>query len=134
MGQQQAAPTYRPRLLRDAILTVAVVILAFLAFDDITTDSATSFPAERLTLAVCATWCVGLAWRLLRERRRVIGVLSLGVVAIALWGQRDIGPGTVASWEPHYLAVVVSLGWFLFVAGILANQAWRGRPLPPALG
>ena len=42
------------RLLRDAVVTIAALLLVFAAFDDITTDNATSFPLEYTILAASA--------------------------------------------------------------------------------
>ena len=114
------------RELRDAVITVAVVVLAVLALDDITTDSARTFPLERSALAVCAVWFSVVAWRLWRHGHRVLGVLSFGLVTIGAVAQPTVGPGTVPM-QLGYLATVGALAWFLLVAGVLAVFAWRPR-------
>ena len=58
------------RVRRDALVTIAALLLGFAAFDDITTDTATSFPLEYTTLAVAAIWLVFIAVRLMRRRRQ----------------------------------------------------------------
>lgn len=114
------------RLVRDAVVTSALVVLAVLALDDITTDSARTFPLERTALAGCAIWFSVVAWRLWRQGHRVLGVLSFGLVTIGALVQPTIGPGTVPM-QLGYLATVGALAWFLLVAGVLAGFAWRPR-------
>ena len=50
--------------LLDGIVTLAAIFLTFLAFDDITTDNATSFRFEYTALVVCAAWASILTVRL----------------------------------------------------------------------
>ena len=114
------------RLLQEAVITVVVVVLAVLALDDITTDSALSFPLERTALAACAIWFVVVAWRFWRRGHRVLGMLSFGLVTIGALAQPTIGPGTVPT-QFAYLATVGALAWFLGVAGVLAAFAWRPK-------
>jgi len=95
------------------VLTLAIVALAFAALDDITADNATSFPVEYFCLLVSACWCLLLVARLARTKRVVLGGLSFLLLGVAIWGQRLIGPGTVPSWQPEYVATVSALCWFL---------------------
>ena len=117
------------RLVRDAVITLAMVVLAVLALDDITTDSAPSFPLERTALVACAVWFSVVAWRLWRQDHRVLGALSFGLVTILALAQPTIGPGTILTQLGYlgYLATVGALAWFLFVAGVLAAFARRAR-------
>ena len=85
--------TARRRLLRDAVVTIAALLLVFAAFDDITTDSATSFPLEYTILAASAVWLLFIAVRLMRRGHGLLGGISLLALASAVWGQRAIGPG-----------------------------------------
>jgi hypothetical protein len=114
------------RLVRDAVVTFALVVLAVLGLDDITTDSARTFPFERTALAGCAVWFSVVAWRLWRQRHRVLGVLSFGLVTIGALVHPTIGPGTVPM-ELGYLATVGAVAWLLLMAGGLAGFAWRSR-------
>ena len=101
-------------------LTLAAAVLAFLAFDDITTDSsATAFAVEYGGLLVCAVWCLVLAGRLLMIRSSALGIVSILMLAAAIWGQTGFGPGTVPSWQPEYVATVAALAWFLLLGGAL---------------
>lgn len=115
------------------VVTLAVVILAFLAFDDITTDNATSFTVEYFLLLAGAIWCLIVAVSLIGMRHFVLGGACVLVLAAAVWGQRSVGPGTIPSWQPGYVATVAALGWFLvlsvwlLVSGFTANR--RGRPM-----
>jgi sterol desaturase/sphingolipid hydroxylase (fatty acid hydroxylase superfamily) len=112
------------RLVRDAIVTVAVIFLAVAALDDITTDSAVSFLFERTALVGCALWFAVVAWRLWRSGHRVLGGLSFALVALGALMQPAVGPG-LAPTKFAYLATVGALAWFLVMAGTLAVFAWR---------
>lgn len=114
----------RGQLLRDAVLTVTAVMIAFAAFDDITTDTATTFAFEWLGLGVCAAWLLMVSWRLLRGEHRRLGSASVIALVVAAGAASTIRPGT----DPlrvEYLATIAGLVWFLGVAGILATRAWR---------
>ena len=119
-------------LIVRGIVTFATVVLAFLAFDDITTDNATSFTVEYACLVACAVWCLLLAVWLTQTRRFVLGGVSLLILGAAIWGQRSISPGTVPSWRPEYVATVSALGWFLVVSCCLVilgfKAGWSTRP------
>jgi hypothetical protein len=52
---------------RDAAITLAALLLAFAALDDITTDTATTFTVEWIALAVCGVWLAIVSWRVLRN-------------------------------------------------------------------
>jgi peptidoglycan/LPS O-acetylase OafA/YrhL len=114
-------------LLQQAGITVAVVLLAVAALDDITTDNATAFPLERIALVGCGVWFLLLASRLWRQRRRVLGMLSLTVLTGAALAQPMVGQGTAPTQLAYlaYLVTVAALAWFLVLAGILAGFAWR---------
>lgn len=116
------------RLMTDAFVTLAALLLAFLAFDDITTDNATDFSVEYLVLAACFLWLFVLAIRLIREHDVVLGATSLLVLAVGAWGQRAIGPRTVASLAPHYLATAAVFAWWFTLALVLLR---RGSSLLP---
>ena len=116
------------QLLRDAVITMAVVLFAFAAFDDITTDNATSFTFEYGGLAVCGVWLLVLAVRLIRDGRLALGGISLLALASAAWGQRAIGPGTVPGVGTNYLAVVGAFGWFAILSVTLLVMGWLAHP------
>ncbi len=113
-------------LLRQAGITVAVVLLAVAALDDITTDKATAFPLERTALVGCGLWFLLLASRLWREGHRTLGVLSLTFLTGAALAQPWVGQGIAPTQLAHlsYLVTVAALAWFLALAGILAGFAW----------
>jgi peptidoglycan/LPS O-acetylase OafA/YrhL len=114
----------RTRLLSYAAVTIGVVGLAVLALDDITTDNAASFFAERTALALCAGWFGLVAWRLVHDRHRIVGGLSFVLLALAVLVQPVVGPGMHPT-HFGYLATVGTLAWFVAVAAILALWAWR---------
>ena len=99
-----------------AAVTLAVVAGAFLAFDDITTDNATSFHAEYSFLRAGAIWCLIVAVSLIGMRHFALGGTCVFVLAAAVWGQRSVGPGTIPSWQPGYVATVAALVWFLVLS------------------
>jgi hypothetical protein len=113
----------RRQLLRDAVVTLAAVLLAFAAFDDITTDRDTDFTFEWGALSVCALWLALVSWRLLKSEPRWLGVISVTVlVAAAGTGSRIRANGP---FPVEYLTTIAGLLWFLGLAGFLAAQAWR---------
>jgi threonine/homoserine/homoserine lactone efflux protein len=50
------------------IVTAVAVILALLALDDITTDTASSFALERAMVVACGAWLAYMALRMWRRR------------------------------------------------------------------
>jgi hypothetical protein len=113
------------RLIIGGFATLVFWILAFAAFDDITTDNATSFKAEYFFLSICALWGLFLSTRLTLRGYRFLGILSGLMFAATVWGQRGIGPGTVPGWWPEYVATVTGLLWFLVLSGILVVMGFR---------
>src|SRR5512134_2571622 len=88
--------------LFDGWMTLAALVFAFAAFDDITTDHATSFRVEYTLLLGCAAWGAVLIGRLVRRGRRALASVCTALLLAVLWGQQSIGPGTRASVEPEY--------------------------------
>ncbi|HET8548927.1 MAG TPA: hypothetical protein VFL57_13015 [Bryobacteraceae bacterium] len=116
-GRRQEEKIIRPcSRLSLAVVTLAVVMLTFLAFDDITTGNQTGFTAEYSFLLAATLWCLVVAMCLIRTRHFVPGGTSVAVLVAAIWGQRSVGPGTVPGWEPEYVATVAALGWFLVLS------------------
>lgn len=124
LGSRAAANTF----LRDGVLSLVAVFLAFAAFDDITTDNATSFRVEYTFLAFCAAWFLAVAVRLLLAHHRVLGWISLGALGAAIFGLRGMAPGITPGLWLEYLATAGALVWFLALAIVLL---WLGRRLPP---
>ena len=121
----------RSTVRRDALVTLGAVGLAFAALDDITTDRSTgNFLPERILLAACAAWFAFVAARLIRERHRILGGLSLGVLALGAAVQPGVGPGQAPMWFKYfaYAATVGALAWFVVLAGLLTWLAWREKP------
>jgi len=100
------------------VISIIVLLLAWLALDDITTDNATgpqAFSFEYWILVICGVWFAGVAVWFLARGRLVLGILSLLAVALAV----------VSFWSlPHYYAPMslvnylglFSLAWFLALA------------------
>ena len=111
-----------------AAITFLAVLLAFAALDDITTDRDTSFAFERLALAGCAGWFLFVARQLWQRGQRLLGLVSVGLVALAAILHPAIGtvtaPTSSASLATFaYLSTFAALVWFLLMAGMLAGAA-----------
>jgi hypothetical protein len=112
------------------VLSILILVLAWLALDDITTDNASAFIPEYSMLVMCGIWFVGVAAWLLVRRRLLLGITSLLAVALAI----------CAFWSlPHHYAPpspvndlgLVSFAWFLALAIVLVaarSAAPRTRP------
>jgi len=115
-----------PSRLRTAALMLITVVVAFLALDDITTDNASRFGFERFALLCCGAWLFLVSARLMRAHR-ALGLISVGLLALAAVAQREIGPGTRPGLTFEYVVIVTSLAWFAVLSGILAVLGWRSR-------
>ena len=124
MTQAHRTEPSRRQLLRDAALTLSAILLAFAAFDDITTDTATTFTAEWIGLTVCGVWLAIVSWRLLRGAQRWLGSMSMVAVIAEVAAGSTIRPGT-GPFKVEYLLTIAGLFWFLGLVAILAGQAWR---------
>ncbi|MEK7405059.1 MAG: hypothetical protein AAB225_08125 [Acidobacteriota bacterium] len=101
------------------------IALAYLALDDITTGRQSSFVFEYSALLAVTAWLLGLAARLARRGQRLLGILSIVVLAAAVVAQRSIGPGTRPSFAPEYLATVACMAWFCVLSCILLADGVR---------
>ncbi len=124
MTHGRRAERSRGQVLRDAAVTLATVLLAYAAFDDITTDNATTFTFEWVALAVCGVWLLIVSWRLLRSENRWLGAISLVALLTAVGAGSAIRPGT-GQFQIEYLTTIAGLLWFLGLAGILTGLTWR---------
>ena len=118
--------------LFDGWMTLAAFVFAFAAFDDITTDHATSFRAEYTLLLLCAAWGAALNVRLAWRGRSGLAGACLALLLAVLWGQQSIGPGTRASVGPGYLVAAALLGFvavaiYLVITGAGFGGAGSGR-------
>jgi hypothetical protein len=113
-------------LLRDALISLVALLLAFAAFDDITTDNSTRFTTEYIVLLGCALWFGFLAVRLIRVGRRTLGFLSLLALSGALWGQRGIGTDITPALWPEYVVTIGVFLWFLALTATLMVLGRRG--------
>ena len=104
-------------------VSLVLLVLSWLALDDITTDNANEFPLEYTILVSAGIWFAALGVALVARRRFFAGTSSL--VAVAL--------GVAAFWSlPHHyqpaspvnLLGYLPLAWFLGVAiWLLASRA-----------
>jgi hypothetical protein len=117
----------RQTFLGSGLLTAGALLLVYAAFDDITTDNATSFTVEYSFLAVCGAWLLFLATRLLAARRRVLGSISIAALAVALWSQATIGLGLAPGRVIPYVAFWIAFLWFWIVSATLLYTELRPR-------
>ena len=115
------------RFFSNAAITVVALVLVFAAFDDITTDNATTFRVEYTFLVGCAGWLLFVAWSLIRGGHRALGFASLFALASALWAQHAIGPRTVRGLRPEYIVMTAAYFWFWTLASAMLWLAWRAR-------
>lgn len=109
------------------LATFAALLLIFAAFDDITTDNATTFRPEYALLLACAGWLIFVAVRLLRANHQLLGGASLLAVAAGVWAQRAIGPGIVPGFWAEYVVAGAAYLWFVALASGLVWLARRRR-------
>ena len=107
-------------------ITVVVLLLVYAAFDDITTDRATSFRVEYTALMACVAWLVFVATGLIRQRHLVLGGVSLVAIAAAIWAQRAVDQGQSPGWRPEYTALATAYLWFSMLAIVLMVRGRSG--------
>lgn len=110
---------------RDGVITIVVLLLVFAAFDDITTDNATTFRPEYSALIGCAAWLTFVAARLLREGRRILGALSALLVVASVWAQSAIVHGASPGLRPEGIVIIVTYMWFWGLSFALLWLGWR---------
>ena len=119
-------------LFAEAGVTIALVVFAWLALDDITTDNATGFKPEYRLLAACGAWCVFLAYDLLKRGYHRLGAISAVAVASAVWVAFDgLGHKRDGGWSafwPEYTVMLVAWLWFLALAIVLFALGRRVMP------
>jgi hypothetical protein len=110
-------------LFAESAVTIALVVLAWLALDDITTDNATGFEPEYRLLAACGAWCLFLTYDLLKRGYRRLGAVSVVAVASAAWVAFDgLGHKRDGGWSvfwPEYTVMLIAWLWFLTLAIVL---------------
>jgi hypothetical protein len=121
--------TGKAPLFRDGVITGLVLILVFLALDDITTDNAKTFRVEYSALVACAAWSVYVVVRLLRRGHRIRGTVSAFALFAGLWAARAVVHGGVPGFWTEYVVLTAAYLWFWVVTVTLL---WPGRRQPPA--
>ena len=124
----------RGRWLALGGVTLAAMVMALLALEDITTDNATQFPLEYRILAVCAVWLLFVAWATFRSGSRVNPALTLASLAAATWlAAGGIGHKRDGGWAVFWPQYVVLLWAWIHgvVVGILMIR--RGLNAPKSL-
>ena len=116
----------------EAPVTIALVVLASFALDDITTDNSAGFKPEYRLLAFCGAWCLFLAYDLLKHGYRRLGATSVVAVAAAVWvasdglGHKRDG-GWIVFW-PEYTVMLAAWLWFLALGIVLVVLGRRVIP------
>jgi hypothetical protein len=112
--------------LIDGLLLFGGFLLAFAAFDDITTDaSVTAFVPEYLCLAAVAAIFAVVCLRLIRRGHNFLGWSLLALLAAGIWAQRGIGPGARPNLGVEYLTVAAAAVWFLALSCWLVSLGLR---------
>ena len=116
-------------------VTLAAMVLAMLALDDITTDNATRFPGEYRMLAVAGVWLMFVAGQLWRAGSRANSILTIASLAAAtLMAAGGIGHKRDGGWAvfwPQY--IFLTWAWIHgVVVGILMIR--RGLKEPAKAG
>ena len=118
--------------LAEAAVTIALVVLAGLAVEDITTDNSAGFKPEYRLLAACGAWCLFLAFDLMKQGHSRLGATSLVAVASAVWVASDgLGHKRDGGWSefwPEYIVMLVAWLWFLALAIVLVALGRRVMP------
>ena len=111
-------------------ITLVVVMLALLAFEDITTDESAAFLPEYGMLAVAGAWSLFVAYSLMTAGHRLVGAISMVAVAAAVWvacdglgHQRD--GGWSAFWREYTVMLTTAL-WFVSLSVVLFTPGRRG--------
>jgi hypothetical protein len=127
MQRELDSTSAETRLFANAAFTAVALLLVFAAFDDITTDNATTFRVECTFLVGCAGWLLFVAWSLIRAGHSVLGFTSLVALASAIWAQRAIGPSMAPGLRPEHIVITTAYFWFWMLAGAIVWLAWRAR-------
>jgi hypothetical protein len=106
-----------------AVVTIGLVVLAWLALDDITTDNWTGFRPEYTLLAACGAWCLFFALDLTNRGYPRLGAISMVAVAAAVWVASDgLGHTRAGGWSvfwPEYTVMLIASLWFMVLAIVL---------------
>jgi len=95
------------------VLSLLLLVLAWLALDDITTDNATGrFIPEYSMLVVCGIWFASVAAWLLVRRWLLLAIGSLLAVALAVLAFWSL-PHHYAPASPINYLGLISIAWFL---------------------
>jgi hypothetical protein len=113
-----------------AAIVLASAMLAFAAFDDITTDADTSFLLEWLALAGCGLVLLTVSWRLLRGGRRTLGMVSIFLIVATAAVQAAMPSEARRQINVQYVLTFTSLLWFFVLAGLVFFR--RAIPHPIA--
>jgi hypothetical protein len=103
------------------IASILLLMLAWAALDDITTDTATAFVPEYSILVVCGIWFTAVAVWLLVRRRALTGIISLFAVALAVIAFWSL-PHHYGQGSPINYLGLLSLAWFLALAVWMAAR------------
>ncbi len=113
----------------EASVTLVLMLLAWLALDDITTDNSTGFHPEYSLLTFCAAWLLVFVFQMWRKSHRLrAGVSLLGLLSAAWVASDGIGHKRDGGWSvfwPEYTVITLTWFWFVGLAMLLVVRAWR---------
>ena len=110
------------------VLSLVVLVLSWLALDDITTDNANTFRVEYTMLVLAGLWFAWLGVALLRNGRAVAGTVSLAAVGLGVLAFRSLPH----HYEPVSAVNLLGLASIVWFVGVAAWLIGRGRPARPA--
>ena len=114
--------------VREGMAAIVALLLAFAAFDDITTGNETDFTVEYLALILSAIVLLFVSLRQLRSHRYFIACASLAALAGALWAVPALKQGAVPAPWNEYVVTLYAFVWFgalalqLLVSGFIASR------------
>jgi hypothetical protein len=116
-----------PTLVGPAALTLGAMVLAFLAFDDITTDNATGFRLEYTLLACTGAWLAIFVVQLCRHGRSLLAGVALFLLLASAWVTLDgVGHTREGGWRLFWREYsTITLTWLGFSV-IAATLVWEG--------
>ena len=127
-GPTSAAPSQSGRSLREGLVALVAVLLAYAAFDDITTGNETDFTVEYVALMLSGAVLLFVSIRQFRSRRYFIACASLAALAGALWAVPALKQHAVPAPWTQYVVTMCTFIWFgtlalkLVVSGFIANR------------
>ena len=123
-----AAPSQSAGSVREGLIALGTLLLAYGAIDDITTGNETDFTVEYVALVLSAVVLMFVSIHQLRSRRYFIACASFAALAGALWAVPALKQGAVPAPWTEYVITLCAFVWFgmlalqLLVSGVIASR------------